>query len=290
MWVVTGSYIASSSDGYNWVVRNSTYNFISGNDVAFGKDGSGNNLWVAVGSGNSAYATSTDGTSWTGRTISGITNGQSVVFGKDASGGNLWIILSPNSSESIKISKSSDGYNWTTQIILNYQIPTGIAFGKDGSGVNLWAITSTLASNPSVRTVIYSYDATTWVNANVVGMSGNGRKVSYVNNRWFACTENQYATSTNGTTWNVVQTDKIFYVGYGTFTHTKPTYVAVGQGYDNTIVSSTNGTTWSPSVTTPFTNAGYGVAWNGTQWVAVGSGTNTIAYSADGLIWTGHNP
>ena len=300
LWVVTGrvtdytmgegNCIASSSDGYNWVVRNSTiFNRYGGNDVAFGKDGGGNNLWVAVGGGDAtAYATSTNGTSWTGRIISGITIGQSVVFGKDASGGNLWIILSPNGSSSINISKSSDGYNWTTQIIGGFQIPTGIAFGKDGSGVNLWAITCTLTNNASIRTVIYSYDTTTWVNANVVGMSGDGRKISYVNNRWFACTQYQYATSTNGTTWNVVQTDKICYVAYGTFTYTKPTYVAVGQG-GNTIVDSANGTTWRSSLTTPFTNAGYGVAWNGTQWVAVGSGTNTIAYSADGLIWTGNS-
>ena len=32
---------------------------------------------------------------------------------------------------------------------------------------------------------------------------------------------------------------------------------------------------------------GYGVAWNGTMWVAVGQGTNTIAYSSDGITWTG---
>jgi hypothetical protein len=31
----------------------------------------------------------------------------------------------------------------------------------------------------------------------------------------------------------------------------------------------------------------FGVAWNGKRWVAVGSGTNTIAISADGINWTG---
>jgi hypothetical protein len=36
-----------------------------------------------------------------------------------------------------------------------------------------------------------------------------------------------------------------------------------------------------------FSSAGYGVAWNGTRWVAVGQGTNSIAYSADGITWTG---
>ena len=29
------------------------------------------------------------------------------------------------------------------------------------------------------------------------------------------------------------------------------------------------------------------VAWNGRMWVAVGSGTNSIAYSYDGIYWTG---
>ena len=29
------------------------------------------------------------------------------------------------------------------------------------------------------------------------------------------------------------------------------------------------------------------MAWNGSLWVAVGSGTNALAYSADGLVWTG---
>ena len=31
---------------------------------------------------------------------------------------------------------------------------------------------------------------------------------------------------------------------------------------------------------------GNGVAWGGNQWVAVGQGTNTIAYSYDGINWT----
>ena len=30
-----------------------------------------------------------------------------------------------------------------------------------------------------------------------------------------------------------------------------------------------------------------GVCWNGSKFVAVGQGTNTIAYSYDGITWTG---
>ena len=53
--------------------------------------------------------------------------------------------------------------------------------------------------------------------------------------------------------------------------------------------STDNGVNWQriPG-TEPFTRTGLGVAWNGKMWVAVGSGTtNTIAYSSDGIIWTG---
>ena len=34
-------------------------------------------------------------------------------------------------------------------------------------------------------------------------------------------------------------------------------------------------------------SVGYGVTWNGTRWVALGDGTNEIAYSSDGITWTG---
>jgi hypothetical protein len=36
-----------------------------------------------------------------------------------------------------------------------------------------------------------------------------------------------------------------------------------------------------------FSSAGWNVGWNGSLWVAVGSGTNTIATSPDGITWTG---
>jgi hypothetical protein len=35
------------------------------------------------------------------------------------------------------------------------------------------------------------------------------------------------------------------------------------------------------------TTSGKDVAWNGSRWVAVGEGGNTIVYSSDGITWTG---
>jgi hypothetical protein len=75
-------------------------------------------------------------------------------------------------------------------------------------------------------------------------------------------------------------------------------WVAVGLGsYSsnfqyNTISYSYDGINWTVSnnSTSIFSNSGNGIAWNGSIWVAVGSGTtNTIAYSSDGINWTGSN-
>ena len=38
---------------------------------------------------------------------------------------------------------------------------------------------------------------------------------------------------------------------------------------------------------TIFTTGVYGITWNGTMWVAVGEGTNTVAFSSDGILWSG---
>jgi hypothetical protein len=51
-------------------------------------------------------------------------------------------------------------------------------------------------------------------------------------------------------------------------------------------MTSTNGINWTGRGTI-FTTAGNGVAWNGSMWIAVGQGTNTIAYSYDGITWSG---
>ena len=53
------------------------------------------------------------------------------------------------------------------------------------------------------------------------------------------------------------------------------------------IVTSLDGITWTPATSTPITSV-WGIAWNGSYWVAVGSGAiNTIATSPDGINWTG---
>ncbi len=68
-------------------------------------------------------------------------------------------------------------------------------------------------------------------------------------------------------------------------------WIAAGEG-TTTLASSSDGVAWSPIAlsNSPFSLVGWGAAYSRAQqrWVAVGEGAvNTIAWSTDGLAWTG---
>ena len=104
------------------------------------------------------------------------------------------------------------------------------------------------------------------------------------------------AYSSNGISW-IPLTNSVFSdTGYGVAWNGKM-WVAVGEGTTNTIAYSSDGINWTGatdlsgvagSSVNIFSNAGFGVAWNGLMWIAIGDGgLNTIAYSSDGIKWTG---
>ena len=64
--------------------------------------------------------------------------------------------------------------------------------------------------------------------------------------------------------------------------------LALGSGAQNSLAYSPDGIQWTGLGTSVFTQ-GLAACWNGTKWLALGSGTNTMAYSLDGLQWTGLN-
>jgi hypothetical protein len=63
--------------------------------------------------------------------------------------------------------------------------------------------------------------------------------------------------------------------------------VGVGTGANTLLYSTDGGLTWTGLGNSIFTNQGFAAAWNGTMWVAAGSGTNGLAYSYNGITWTG---
>jgi hypothetical protein len=145
----------------------------------------------------------------------------------------------------------------------------------------------------SLPTIAYSNDGITWLpssNGDSI-LSIGATAAAWNGNLWVAVGSGAYriASSTDGDIW-VGRDNAIFLSGYG-IAWGNNLWVAVGAGnsvapneYD--IATSTDGTTWTPRGVNIFQGGvAVGIAYNGSRWVAVGSGTNTIAYSDDGINW-----
>ena len=269
-----GNSIATSIDrGLTWNGRGTTVFTTSGSCVAFGKDGSGNNLLVAVGQGGNTIATSTNGTTWIGRGASVFTTqGICVTYAN-----NLWVAVGQGTNS---IATSPDGVVWTgrtgTSIFSNQGI--GVAF-NNGLWVAVGQGTNTIATSP---------DGITWTGRGTSIFSNQGIGVAFNNGLWVAVGDgtNSIATSTNGTVWTGRGKTALSGLGRGV-AYGNGLWVAVGQG-TNSIATSPDGITWTGRTgTSIFSTQGLGVAFNSGLWIAVGQGTNTIATSTDGTVWTG---
>jgi len=93
--------------------------------------------------------------------------------------------------------------------------------------------------------------------------------------------------SSDGITWTESTTYPNYNPSYGIF-YNGNAYVCVGgnSATGGKISYTTDLTTWTTN-TTIFTTCAYDVCCGNGRWVAVGSGTNTIAYSDDGTTWVG---
>ena len=63
--------------------------------------------------------------------------------------------------------------------------------------------------------------------------------------------------------------------------------IAGGPGTTNTLYWSLDGINWTGLGKTIFSGTCFNIAYNGSIFLATGSGTNTIAYSYNGKDWTG---
>ena len=278
LWVAVGfgGLIAKSTDGTNWTPA-ATVSGVSGKGgitsygygVAYGKDGNGVGLWVAVGMGG-LIAKSTDGNVWTpaytsvAGNVGGLTTyGYGVAYGKDGNGVGLWVAVGQGGL----IAKSTDGNIWTPAagsgtnkggITDNGR---GVAYGKDGTGAGLWVAVG------DGGLIAKSTDGNVWTPTAFVdgvngkgGITGAGRGVAYGKDA----------------------------LGAGL-------WVAVG--FDGLIAKSSDGNVWTPAATVSgvsgkggITTYAYGVAYGKDAlgaglWVAVGQG-GVIAKSTDGNVWT----
>ena len=309
LWVAVGdgavNTIASSSDdGVTWTGAGKTIFTTQGNGVVYG-----NGTWVAVGQGTNSIAYSTDGTTWTGLGLTVLTIGTNVTWNGQlfvavgtgvvaannivySYNGINWFSSSFPSSTSINdiaynpdnnswlagctgtnsLMSSPNGVNWLPQGATALGSPvTSVAWGGPIGGVKYWVTTGTTAAS----TIAYSANGFTWT-APTNRFSSAGRYVTWTGTRFVA-------TGAGGTTpiFSSSSTDITSWTGTGI------TVINAGQGITaaaGRLVISGSG---SNNV---FSAQGNGVVYGGAgvnRWVAVGSGVNTLAYSSDGIVWTG---
>ena len=312
IWVAGGSGSTTLGYSFNGIVWTAVPNAIS----IFSTNVKGIawspvlELWVAVGSGTNQLAYSYDGITWTGVTLpsSGFTNsvGFDVAWGEDkfvAAGGNT-------STNTRKLFYSYDGKTWslvTTQ--------PGFTLGAYGIGYNgtMWVA---VGSNAVATATFpyYSYDGITWIVGAGASFSnndtnGNGA-VAWSGYRWVVTTGTLNATATltpilysnDGINWTAAVTPAncagcgMVWVGNRFIAGMSIPALAVQ------IYTSPDGVTWSLATTNAFGSQCNAFAWSsnlpnsGIQNVnvaiqqptlAFGSGTNTIAYSYDGISWRG---
>ena len=205
------------------------------------------------------YLYSYDGINWTtGNDLSGsalLTNNNP--YNIRWTGTNYAMIGNLTTSQGNVILRSNDGFNYSVVNTAGNYIPPlyDLEVNAEYPHTITFPKNTTLALGGvanDTNKIIYSLDnGTTWI------ASSNSAAV--------------FSTSANAACWN----GKL--------------WVGVGTGTGNTIATSKDGNTWVGRGSYIFTTAGYSITWakEQKQWLAGGTGTNSLAYSYDGVYWIG---
>lgn len=189
-------------------------------------------------------AYSTNGTTWTVDTSSGVPNlpkGQSIAW----NGSNQWLVGGNGAGCKLAISQTGRTYTGTSTIPADMLTIYGLAW--NGS---MWV--AAVSDNVSSNTLRYSYDGVTWSNCPTQPFSNTPLSVAWGNNQWVAGGSNEttpIAYSSDGLSWTV-----------GSFTGTAPVsiksavwcssmslWAAGGQATvsGETLFSSSDGISWT---------------------------------------------
>lgn len=271
-----GGAIVTSSDGLNWHLQNSGTTQYPNESVYIN-----GRFFVTCNGG--IVLSSTNATNWVSQTIGGSTyqffsltygDGKYVMAAINAPGGNTYYY----------IYTSTTGTNgWTSSSIS----------GEAGYNYNFIGYLNnkfyTFLSDAHIYT---SPDASTWTRLTSAPITSAGYQMFggiYTNSTYYffgydSQTYGAIFTSADGSTFSEAPkafSDQILDLVYG-----NGVFVAC---CESSINSSTNGTNWSTAA-----GSYYGVAYNGTNYVAVGAAGNSsdgyIAVSSDYVNWTNVTP
>lgn len=151
-----------------------------------------------------------------------------------------------------------------------------------------------MSSNSILVTTTNNYNSLT--TTTLTTLSQNVNNAIIYNGSYYLFGSNAVVQSMDATTWSAPTTIANISVinnfawnnpDYGTAI-IKPLTIACGEG-NNTLGYSEDGIYWRGLGKDIFTTRANKVIWNGTQWIAVGTGTYWVATSYDGIKWTGRD-
>lgn len=250
--------------------------------------------YVAMSSSQYNTIFTYDGISWNGlgNTIFN-SIGSSVIYGKDK-----WVAVGRSTSYGYglgNIAYSYDGKSWIvidklTSIIRGYGID--IAYGNGN-----WIIVGN--EDMAISTDSTMSDPSSWKKI-VQAQLKSFNCIVYANNKWFIGGESYFSNSllycndNDLTNWSNISP----YLSSGNISPTTTNAIAYGRdeiwvcvnsSSNSTIsYSNNNGISWNGLGKTIFSIEGKSVCYGNEIWVAVGSGTNNVAYSSDGINWIGN--
>ena len=279
--------LASSVDGITWTgLGVSTFS----NNAAFGNYGFNGKVWVAGGDAgltSNTLAWSTDGITWNGLGNGVFSNRMGCGF---AWNGYTWLAggFSPNTNT---MAFSQDGITWNP-------VPNSASLTGDRCWGFAWNGSIWVAAGGSVNTLLYTsdpYGKSGWIGLGKSIFSTYCFSIKWNGSMFVAggIGRHSAAYSYNGIDWKGVGTS--IFGGSGVNNEGRSLdwngtmWVMTGGGGTNfasTMIYSFDGINWSLG-TNIFTALGYTVAWTKNKWVAGGNGTNSLAYSYNGITWVG---
>jgi hypothetical protein len=209
-------------------------------------------MFVAVGNGTVNMLYSYDGQNWTTNHSSLFIQGVCVRWN-----GTMWIVGAGINTSSAYIAYSYDGLNWTavtnSKTLINHE--NGL-IGVAWNGT-LWV--GTCGGSGCTNSLIYSYDGIIWNGLGASIFTNYPYSITWNGEMFMAC-----GNAFNGTNSMAYSYDGLHWTGLGTSLFSIICYAAVNNvAYENQIIIK-------PRLS-----------------IAGGRGTNTLAYSYDGVTWKG---
>jgi hypothetical protein len=286
VWIATGgptssgNTLAYSYDGINWIGVGSSifssYGYGLSSNYQINPIPYIQHPTIAVGQGGNTIAYSETGINWKGL--------GSTIFSQVGNAvswnGSIWVAGGKGGNT---LAYSQDGLNWN---------PLGSSVFTEATNAVSWNNSYWVASGLGRNTLAYSTDGIKWTGVGSTVFTSEAYGVVWNGQTWIAGGQggNTIAYSTNSITWTGLSGLPLN--TYVTSIATNgPLCVATGLGDNYTLaytLDPTGKTGWTGINKTIFSSRSNKICWNGSIWVSVGQGTNTIAYSYTGISgWVG---